>query len=276
MRFVLRFLKVMATLAVVGYVGVCAFMWHYQRNLMYMPTRTIGTPQQHGLADFTSHSVTASDGTKLQLWSHPAMQGYPTILYFHGNGGNLSHRAHYFRKLADAGFGVIGLDYRGYGASEGEPSEEGFYEDARAAVAYAKKTQGLRDGELIIYGESIGSGVATQMASEMQAGALVLHAPFDSLPSAAQVHYGFLPVSLLIKDRYNSAAKMEKVRMPVLFFHGEQDVIVPISLGKALFAKALEPKEAEYFPDAGHNDMDTTMLTARLIAFSKKYALIQK
>ncbi len=186
-----------------AYMAICAFMWLFQRNLMYVPHGNIEEPQAYGLQDFTDHALTTDDGQSVHVWYHAAKEGFPTIVHFHGNAGNLSHRAHLFKRMADAGFGVLGLDYRGFGKSTGKPYEEGLYMDARAALHYAMGELNVPAKALILYGESLGSGVAVQMATECECAALALQSPYTSIENVAQQTYPWLPVRLLIQDRYN-------------------------------------------------------------------------
>jgi fermentation-respiration switch protein FrsA (DUF1100 family) len=140
---------------------------------------------------------------------------------------------------------------------------------------YAIKELGLTDKQIIIYGESIGTGTAVQMATEYKIAALVLQAPFSSMTSAASYHYPWLPVGILLKDRYDSLSKIAGIHTPLLLLHGEKDTIVPIALGKELFAKAPEPKQAIYFPENGHNDFDLQKLTEAVLEFSKAHQLVR-
>lgn len=267
-------LKSLVKRLAIAYILICVFMFVMQRNLMYVPATNINSPASYGLTDFSNITLVAGDGTHVQTWYHAAKENYPTIIYFHGNGGNLSHRVKFFALLRDAGFGVLGLDYRGYGASEGSPSEEGLYHDARATINHAIKALSLSPEKIIIYGESLGTGVAVQMANEYKIAALILQSPFTSMTATSQYHYPWLPVRLLLKDRYDSMKKIANINVPVLFFHGEMDNIVPFTSGKELFSKANEPKQAIYFPDKGHNNMDLQKLTEEITEFSKKYKLV--
>lgn len=250
-------------------------MYGLQRNLMYHPNPNIEAPASYGLVDFSAVTLTAQDGTKLEAWYHPAKENYPTIIHFHGNAGNLSHRADFFSLVRDAGFGIIGVDYRGYGKSEGSPSEEGFYQDGRATMEYVTKTLSIPENKLIIYGESIGTGVAVQMATEHKIAALILQSPFTTMAAPAILQYPFLPVNLLLKDRYDSLSKIANIYVPTLFLHGEKDTLVPINLGKELFAKANEPKQPIYYPEIGHNDYELDKLVAAIVEFSKNQKIIQ-
>lgn len=266
-------LKVFIAAIIAVYAMVCVYMFTFQRNFLYIPTVGTDSPAQYGLVDFRAVNLHADDGTALQAWYHPAKENHPTIIYFHGNAGNLSHRVNYFSLLRDAGFGIVGLDYRGYGNSEGIASENGFYMDARAAMDFAIKTLRLPENKIIIYGESIGTGVAVQMATEFSVGGLILQSPFSSMSSAASYHFTWLPVRLLLRDKFDSISKIKSVRTPLLLFHGENDRTVPIASGKELFDAASAPKQSIYFPGTGHNDFDLQKLTNSVLEFSKDYKL---
>jgi len=267
-------LKMILTTAIVAYALICICMWTFQRYLIYLPTANIMPPKDYGLNEFVPLNLTSKDNTHITAWYHKARNGYPTLIYFHGKGGNLENRSHYFRSLADAGFGVFGIDYRGYGASEGNPSEEGLYQDARATMDYASEKLALAPMQTIIYGESIGTGVAVQIAREYPSGALILQSPFTSLQAIGEKRYPWLPVRFLLQDRFDSLSKITDIHTPLLLIHGLQDSVVPIKEGETLFANAPDPKEAVYFPDKGHNNLDIKSRTDALIAFCKKYKLI--
>ncbi len=268
-----RLLRILAG-PVVVYALICLFMWAFQRQLLYAPETDIQPPAAYGLRDFQDLRLRASDGVRIQVWRHTANAGYPTIVYFHGNGGNLAGRAPYYQMLADAGFGVLALSYRGYGNSEGSPSEQGFYRDARATLKYASTQLALQPRDIIIYGESIGTGVAVQMATETPCAALVLQSPYTSIDALARDHYPWLPVSLLLKDHFDSLSKISRIRAPLLVFHGDDDPVVPIRYGKAIFEKAPQPKKSVYLPQTGHMDFDLAFLTDALVDFSVEQKII--
>lgn len=251
-------------------------MFLAQRQFIFLPATHILTPEEYGLRGYTTVTLAENDGTKIQAWYHPAAKGYPTVVYFHGNGGNMGNRPYHFALMTNDGYGLIAIDYRGYGQSEGSPSEEGFYADGRAAIRYATETLSIPPGRLILYGESIGTAVAVQMALETKAGGLVLQSPFTSMVDLAKLNYPWLPVSLLLVDRFDSIAKIGDIHMPLLLFHGDYDTVVPIWLGQRLFEKANEPKQAVYFPGRGHVDLSGRKLTDALTEFSRAHKLITK
>ncbi len=243
------------TAFLVAYAGICALMFIFQRNLQYVPERGVLVPADWGLGDFRTVTVTSADGVGIDLWYAPA-EGLtkPTVVLFHGNGGHMGYRADKALALREAGYGVLLAGYRGYGPNDGSPTEQGLYADGRAALDFLVR-EGVSGQRVVLYGESLGSGVAVQLATERRAGAVILEAPFTSIPDAAAVHYPWLPVRGLIHDRYDSLSKIADIAAPLLIVHGELDRVVPIRLGRALFAKAEEPKAAAWVPGAGHNDL---------------------
>jgi fermentation-respiration switch protein FrsA (DUF1100 family) len=176
------------------------------------------------------------------------------VLYFHGNGGALRLRADRFKKLAAGGIGLIGVSYRGYGGSTGQPTEAGLIEDARAAYAFAAARY---PGRIAAWGESLGTGVAIALAAEKPVSRLILEAPYSSTVDIAAAQYWFLPVRLLMKDQFRSDLRIARVTAPVLIIHGDADRIIPIQYGQRLFSLIPGKKRMVRFPGGGHNDLDT-------------------
>ena len=235
-----------------GYVLLCVVMALIQRRLQYLPTvEDVPFPSEswyHGLEDVT---LDTADGFRLRAWYWPGTRPI-TLVIFHGNGGNRLHRLDWAVGFHRRGFGVFLLDYRGYGGSEGSPTEEGLYLDGEATVRWLE-AKGA--GKLVYVGESLGSGVAVEMAVRQPPAALIVQSGFSSAVDVARNAYPFLPVGLLMKDRYENADKIGKVKSPCLFIHGEKDRIVPVDLGRRLFERASEPKEIFLLPAADHNHL---------------------
>jgi uncharacterized protein len=158
-------------------------------------------------------------------------------------------------RFAEAGLGVLLLEYRGYGGNPGAPSETGLYTDAAAALDFLLQHKGVPVNRLVIYGESLGSGVAVHMAAGREIGALILEAPFTRLADAASYHYPYVPVSVLLRDRFDSLSAIGRIRAPILILHGKRDRVVPVRFGHALLAAAPEPKEGWFSPEASHEDL---------------------
>jgi fermentation-respiration switch protein FrsA (DUF1100 family) len=247
-------LKWLLAALLLGYCGLCLLLVLTQRSLMYLPDRTRTLPQAAGLPQATEIVLTAADGEKVLAWHVPPRAEKPIVLYFHGNGGALTHRVDRFRALSEDGTGLLALSYRGYGGSTGTPSENGLLQDAAAAYLFAA---GHYPKERIVaWGESLGSAVAIGLAAEKPVAALVLEAPFTSAVNIAAEVYPYIPVRLLMWDQFRSDERIGRVRAPVLILHGERDQTIPIAHGEQLFSRANEPKRMVRFPDGGHNGLD--------------------
>lgn len=259
-------LKLLAA-AVALYVLLAAALWLMQRSLIYFPGGIRPDPAAWGADGMTAVALPTADGLKLLgWWRAPARDGAPVLVLFHGNAGHLGHRAAKAQLYLAAGWGVLLPAYRGYSGNAGKPTEQGLYTDGRAALDWLA-AQGIAPGRIVVYGESLGSGIAVRMASERPVGAVVLEAPFTSLADVAKYHYPIFPARWLVRDRFDSAARMGRVRAPVLVIHGERDVIVPVRFGRALLAAANEPKLGIFLPDAGHNDLYSHDVARRVLDF---------
>lgn len=255
-----------------------------QRYLIYLPSRAARIdPQDAELAAGQVHTITlqTDDGLELRGWhvlpngqtasnrdecDRQLAQNRLLALYFSGNGGNRRYRIEEFAVFARLGCDVFIFDYRGYGENGGSPSEEALAADAQAAWRYATEERDVAPGRIVLYGESLGGGVATRLASELSEsgtppGGLVLRSTFSSLVDAGAYHYPWLPVRLAMVDRFPSTARIPSVTCPILHIHGTRDSIVPIELGRKLFAAAPEksakgiPKRFAELPRANHNDV---------------------
>jgi len=188
-------------------------------------------------------SLTTSDGVKLHAWWIPADTATFTFLAFHGNAGNITHRAEVYAFLHQLPANVLAVEYRGYGRSEGTPSEDGLYQDARAAYAFLVNEKRISPARLIPFGLSLGTSVAANLAAERLVGGVVLEAPFPSVRAVARKVYPFLPgLGWIAKSRFDTAAKLEMIRVPVLIVHCTQDPVIAFELGEETFRHAQEPK----------------------------------
>ncbi len=237
--------RLLSTLAI-AYAIMVAILWALQDNFIYpAPQYAVDPP-----AGFDVVTLQTEDGLSLRSFARPASDGRPTIVYFHGNGGTLSGAAYATQMLAREGYGLLLVEYRGYGGNPGKPSEQGFYRDGRAAMAWLQ-SQGITSAQTVIAGNSIGGGTAVQMASEFGAKALLLTAPFTSLPDVAQDALPFVPTHLLMSDRFDNASKIASLDMPIFIMHGTADDIVPYEHGERL--AQLSPNATfKGFDGAGH------------------------
>jgi fermentation-respiration switch protein FrsA (DUF1100 family) len=248
------------------YAAAATVMYVAQRRFIYFPEPTRTLPEAVGLPDVSERIIPTPDGEKLIAWYGKAKPGQPTLLYFHGNGGALEFRSASIRRYLDRGRGMFMMSYRGYSGSTGSPSETANVADAKLAYDALLK-EGVRPENIILYGESLGSGVAVQVAAEKKVEGVILDSPFTSIAALAADLYPWLPVNLLLKDRYDSILHVRDVHVPVFIVHGEADDIVPVEMGKRLFAAANEPKEIVTLPGVGHavHDDDTFGIIDRWI-----------
>jgi len=236
------------------YIGLAAILYVTQRSLMYFPETIHTTPAQAGLPEAAEVVLTASDGVRIIAWHVAPRDGKPVIVYFHGNGGALRYRVERFRKIIADGIGLVALEYRGYGGSSGSPSEAGLIADAEAAYGFAVAR--YQPQQLVLWGESLGGGLAVAVAAKKPVGRVILEAPFTSAAAVAAEHYWFMPVSLLMKDQFRSDERIAKITAPVLILHGWHDQIVPYAMGERLFDLTKARKHIVRFLDGHHEDLD--------------------
>jgi len=247
-QFIWRLVRNLAVL----YLGFVALIYFLQRRLQYFPDpASVAIPSDPKYRGIETVKLTTSDGLHLFAWYWAGQQPL-TLVIFHGNAGHRGYRLEWMADLHSLGYGVFVLDYRGYGGSEGSPSEEGLYLDGVTALEWLDRN-GVQ--KLVYLGESLGCGVAVEMAVRHPPVALILQSAFSSAVHVARKAYPYLPAGLLMKDRYNSKPKMTKIFCPVLSIHGGRDSIIPPALGRALFEAAKEPKLWYLIPDANHNDL---------------------
>tara|TARA_B100001971_G_scaffold67532_1_gene62178 strand:+ start:1051 stop:1818 length:768 start_codon:yes stop_codon:yes gene_type:complete len=233
-------------------------MTFIDQKMIYYPERTIAaTPADVGL-EYEDAFLTTSDGVKIHGWWAPG-GSKTTLLWFHGNGGNIGDRVENLLLLHDRlGVSVFILDYRGYGRSEGKPSEKGLYLDAEAAVEYLTREHGLSVADdVVVFGRSLGCGVAVEVAARHQVRAVILESGFPSVQAMVDRTYPFLPSSMLlslVEARYDSASKLPDVHAPVMVLHGDRDQTVSIAMGEELFESANEPRRFYTISGADHND----------------------
>lgn len=250
-------------LGVTAVSGVMALM---EERFIYFPAREITvTPQSEGLA-YEDRWLSAADGVRLHAWHIPNAQARYTVIAFHGNAGNMADRVSHYARWHRSGLAVFAVDYRGYGRSEGTPSEQGLYRDARAAWKDVTRDLGVPSDRVILAGRSLGSGPATQLATEVRPAALVLENPMTSMPAMARVVYPYLPVSLMARTKFDNLEKISRVACPVLVIHAEQDEVIPPWMGLRVFDAAREPKRRVLL-SGRHNDFDDVSASGYLAAW---------
>lgn len=260
----------------IAYSAVVGVMWALQRRLMYNPDTSQPSRRQGGVSEMGEVTISSDDGLALLSWRRPAQRaGAPTLVYFQGNAGNLTERGDKVRPYLDRAMGVLLVGYRGYGANPGRPSEKGLYADARAALNFLDH-EGIPPARWVIYGESLGTGIAVQMAWEYAArdtpvGCVVLEAPFTSMGDAGRHRYPFLPVKTLARDRYDNLSKIAQIKAPLCVVHGTADPTVPVKQGRAVFAAALPPKEALWVEGGKHSDLYDFNVQSGIMNFIEKH-----
>lgn len=236
------------------YLAVAAYLYVQQRSFLYFPNSPRPVAADAGIPELREVQLTSADGLHLLAWYVPPTQVRSTILYFHGNAGNVADRKGRLEMFARAGYGVLMPEYRGYGGNPGSPSEQAFLADAEVALNFVH-SQALDDPAIVVYGESLGTGVAVALAGKRQLQALILDAPYTDIASVAAKRFFFLPVRWMLKDTFDSLSRIGDVRAPVLVMQGAHDGVIPPALGRALFAKAPEPKELWTDPEGNHSDL---------------------
>jgi len=269
LRRLARVLMWLVGVPLIAYLLVLAYLYAFQRQLLYFPDRS--RPQLGLLAQLGARevSLTTADGLSLLSWYLAPREGRPVIAYFHGNGGNIGDRADRMQRFGREGYGVLLAEYRGYGGNPGAPTETGLYDDASAAGDFLRR-EGIAADRLVVYGESLGSGVAVHLAATQPIAGLILESPFTSIGALAQYHYPYVPAALLIWDRFDSLARIGEVKAPILVLHGGRDRIVPDRFSRALLAAAPEPKEDWFVPDAGHEDLAGLGTLDQVVSFIER------
>jgi uncharacterized protein len=257
-------LKWLVVLVSIGYLCGLAALYFLQRRLIFpVPQTARISPEAAGFAQAEEHVLTTADGEKVIVWHVPARLGHPVVLYFPGNGDYLAGLFGRFRDMISDGTGIVALSYRGYAGSSGQPSEAGLLQDAEAAYAFTAARYSA--DRIVVWGFSLGTGVAVALAARHPVGKLILEAPYTSIADVAAAAFRFVPVRWLIRDPFASDQRMARVTAPLLIMHGARDPTIPLRLGERLFALAREPKQFVRFAEGGHNDLDNygAMETAR-------------
>jgi hypothetical protein len=236
------------------YVGLLIGIFIFQRSLLYFPSHSYVTLHEaYANRSFEELPVSTADGLDLKAWYAPA-NGKPfTFVFFHGNGDCLATASETADPYIAAGYGFLVAEYRGYSGLPGKPTEAGLYADGRAYM-YALMARGVKSENIILFGHSLGSGVAVQLAEEFHVGGVILLAPYLSIPEMAQIEYPYLPAKYLARDRFENVKKIGNIHAPVLIVNGSNDQIIPPSQGKQLYDLANEPKEFHSIPGRNHND----------------------
>ena len=249
------------------YIGLFLLLFIFQRSFIYYPSTGKISPIDYGLPELDSVELITEDGISLTSWyKPPSNPSKLTILYFHGNAGHIGHRALKVKPFLNYGYGLLLLSYRGYGPNNGKPTESNLYLDGKAAFNFLIE-QNIPIQKLVFYGESLGTGVAVELAQNKAIAALVLEAPFTSLLEIAKHHFPFFPTTLILKDKYTSVSKVGNLKTHLLVLHGRKDRTIPLKFGQKLFNMAEVDKQLYEFPDAGHNNIYSYNAPSKIIRF---------
>jgi uncharacterized protein len=245
--------------AIVVVAALLLVLWATQRRLMYFPIGAVPPLASLGLGDAQAVTFDTADGLRLSGWFFPVARAGArnTVLVFNGNAGNRAYRVPLATALARRGFQVLLFDYRGFGGNPGTPAERGLALDARAAREHLVSRGDVDAARLTYFGESLGTAVAVDLATEHPPAALILRSPFTSMADVGQYHYWWLPVRALIRDRYDTLERIGRVKAPVLVIAGDRDRIVPFDQSRRVYDSATGvPKKFLAIPNADHNDDD--------------------
>jgi len=250
------------------YFFVLVFLYFYQRNLLYHPNENNYSEDKISV-DIKKVKIQTSDNIELLGWYHEkSLKDYKTLVYFHGNAGSLENRIHKLNHFQDMNINFLIIAWRGFSGNNGKPTEQGLYEDGKSAINWLAK-KGVDEKNLILYGESLGTGVATHLAQNKNYAGIILETPFTSMVDAAKTFYPYIPVDLLLKDRFENYKKIKNINSPILVMHGEIDQIVPFSMGKKIYEIANEPKYSHFTKYDNHMMEYNEKLVLALKSFLK-------
>ena len=254
----------------VAYIVIVVFVYFYQRNLLYHPSENNYQDTKIKF-DYEEIFIKVDDEIKLKSWIvKKDFKKFKTLVLFHGNAGHLSNRIYKINELNKLNINILLISWRGFSGNKGSPTEKNLYQDAEAAIKWLNE-QKIENEQIILYGESLGSGVAVEIAKKNDFNGIILESPFTSIENSAKIYYPYLPVKLLLKDRYDSISKINTINSPILIMHGEKDDIVPFSMGKELFEQANDPKYSYFTSTDDHMMEFNSKLINVLKNFIEKY-----
>jgi fermentation-respiration switch protein FrsA (DUF1100 family) len=260
-------LKQIMLILICVYAILLISIYVFQRKLQYHPSGEIQTPGFYNLDGFVVERLLTKDHHKILSWyKKPADKNNKIIVYFHGNAGNMGDRSDKFKVFAEAGYGIMAISYSGYYGSSGNISEESLINDGRAALDFCYQ-QGYKSQDIILFGESLGSGIAIQLAMATKFFAVILESPYSSIASVAQKIYWFIPVKLILKDRFESIKYLPKITSPIIIFHGTADHVVPYLEGQKVFGAIKSPKKLVTVEGAGHVKFDHQFMLDKINQF---------
>jgi pimeloyl-ACP methyl ester carboxylesterase len=240
---------------VVLYMAALGWTYLNQKSLMYFPEKGMLDISQYDLPGVEDLRIDSADGTRIQVWHKAPQSGMPMVLYLHGNSYHLGHHACQFREILDLGYGLTAVAYHGFSMSEGQPSRQAIMEDAEAAVGFLRG-RGFAPKNILLVGESLGSGVAVELANNHKFGGVFLLTPYTSIAGRAQEIYWYFPAQYLVTENFVSEDKIHLIDSPLLMAHGTSDTVIPHSHATKLLDLAQEPKKLLLYEGKGHSNLD--------------------
>ena len=266
----MKYLYLTLSSVIIAYLVLLIFIYFYQRNLLYHPSEN---NYQNDKIQFSYEEIFIKVDDKITLKSwliNKDFKEFKTLVLFHGNAGDLSNRIYKLNELNKLDINILLISWRGFSGNKGSPTEKNLYEDAEAAIKWLNEKK-VENNQIILYGESLGSGVAVEIGKKNNFNGIILESPFTSVENSAKIYYPYLPVKFILKDRYDSINKIDKIRTPILIMHGKKDDIIPFSMGKELFEKANNPKYSYFTLDDVHMMEFNDQLLKNIKNFIEKY-----
>ena len=266
----MKYLYLTLSSAIIAYLVLLIFIYFYQRHLLYHP---LENNYQNDKIQFSYEEIFIKVDDKITLKSwliNKDFRKFKTLVLFHGNAGDLSNRIYKLNELNKLDINILLISWRGFSGNKGSPTEKNLYEDAEAAIKWLNEKK-VENNQIILYGESLGSGVAVEIGKKNNFNGIILESPFTSVENSAKIYYPYLPVKFILKDRYDSINKIDKIRTPILIMHGKKDDIIPFSMGEELFEKANEPKYSYFTSDDVHMMEFNDQLINSIKNFIEKY-----
>ena len=247
----MKYLLLTLSWLLVAYIVIVVFVYFYQRKLLYHPSENNYQDAKIEF-DYEEIFIKVDDEIKLKSWIvKKDFKKFKTLVLFHGNAGHLSNRIYKINELNKLNINILLISWRGFSGNKGSPTEKNLYQDAKAAIKWLNE-QKIENEQIILYGESLGSGVAVEIAKKNNFNGIILESPFTSIENSAKIYYPYLPVKLLLKDKYDSISKIKMINIPILIMHGKKDDVVPFAMGKELFEKANTPKHSYFTSEDDH------------------------
>ena len=266
----MKYLYLIFSSIIIAYLVLLFFIYFYQRNLLYHPSENNYQGDKIQF-DYEEIFIKVDEEIKLKSWIiEKDFKKYKTLVIFHGNAGHLSNRIYKLNELYKLDINILLISWRGFSGNKGSPTEQNLYKDAEAAIKWLNE-KNINNNQIILYGESLGSGVAVEIGMKNNFNSMILESPFTSIENSAKIYYPYLPVKLILKDRYDSISKIKKVKFPILVMHGEKDDITPFFMGKELFEEANSPKDSYFTKSDDHMMEFNSQLLIKVKNFVEKY-----